>query len=115
MKIGFIGLGNMGSPMATNLAKAGYEVFGFDIEEKSISNVTIVNDIEDAIIGMNVVITMLSDGNTVKEVSKEIILNITKRKTFIDCSTIDVETAIHVGENCKKVDVLSFRLVNFVF
>jgi len=105
MKIGFIGLGNMGSPMATNLAKAGYEVFGFDIEEKSISNVTIVNDIEDAIIGMNVVITMLSDGNTVKEVSKEIILNITKRKTFIDCSTIDVETAIHIGKNCKKVDV----------
>ena len=34
MDIGFIGLGNMGSPMAANLAKAGYEVFGFDIEEK---------------------------------------------------------------------------------
>ena len=105
MKIGFIGLGNMGSPMAANLAKAGFEVFGFDIEEKSISNFTIVNNIEDAIIGMNVVITMLSDGNIVKEVSQEIISNLTKRKTFIDCSTIDVKTAIHVGKNCKKFNI----------
>ena len=105
MKIGFIGLGNMGSPMAANLAKAGYEVFGFDIEEKSISNVAIVNNIQNAIIDMDLVITMLSDGNIVKEVSKEIISKLTKRKTFIDCSTIDVETAILVGENCKKVDI----------
>ena len=105
MKIGFIGLGNMGSPMAANLAKAGYEVFGFDIEEKSISNVAIVNNIQNAIIDMHIVITMLSDGNIVKEVSKEIISKLTKRKTFIDCSTIDVETAILVGENCKKVDI----------
>ena len=105
MKIGFIGLGNMGSPMAANLAKAGYEVFGFDIEEKSISNVAIVDNIQNAIIDMHIVITMLSDGNIVKEVSKEIISKLTKRKTFIDCSTIDVETAILVGENCKKVDI----------
>ena len=95
MKIGFIGLGNMGSPMAANLAKAGYEVFGFDIKEKSISNLKIVNNIKNAIIDMDLVITMLSDGNIVQEVSKEIISNFTKRKTYIDCSTIDVETAIN--------------------
>ena len=105
MKIGFIGLGNMGSPMAANLAKAGYEVFGFDIEEKSISNLTIVNNIKNAIIDMNLVITMLSDGNIVQEVSKEIISNFTKIKTYIDCSTIDVETAVNVGKSCKKVGI----------
>ena len=105
MRIGFIGLGNMGSPMAANLAKAGYEVFGFDIKEKLISKVTIVNNIQNAIIDMDLVITMLSDGNIVKDVSNDIISNFTKRKTFIDCSTIDVETAILVGENCKKVDI----------
>ena len=105
MKIGFIGLGNMGSPMATNLAKAGYEVFGFDIEEKAISNVTIVKNIKNAIIDMDLVITMLSDGNIVKEVSKKIISNFTKGKTFIDCSTIDVETVIYIGGNCKKFSI----------
>jgi len=105
MKIGFIGLGNMGSPMAANLAKAGYEVFGFDIEEKAISNVTIVNNIKNAIIDMDLVITMLSDGNIVKEVSKKIISNFTKGKTFIDCSTIDVETVIYIGGNCKKFSI----------
>ena len=105
MKIGFIGLGNMGSPMAANLAKAGYEVFGFDIEEKSISNVAIVNNIQNAIIDMDLVITMLSDGNIVKEVSKKIISNFTKGKTFIDCSTIDVETVIYIGENCNKFSI----------
>ena len=105
MKIGFIGLGNMGSPMAANLAKAGYEVFGFDIEEKAISNVTIVKNIKNAIIDMDLVITMLSDGNIVKEVSKKIISNFTKGKTFIDCSTIDVETVIYIGGNCKKFSI----------
>ena len=95
----------MGSPMAANLAKAGYEVFGFDIEEKAISNVTIVNNIKNAIIDMDLVITMLSDGNIVKEVSKKIISNFTKGKTFIDCSTIDVETVIYIGENCNKFSI----------
>ena len=91
--------------MAANLAKAGYEVFGFDIEEKAISNVTIVNNIKNAIIDMDLVITMLSDGNIVKEVSKKIISNFTKGKTFIDCSTIDVETVIYIGENCNKFSI----------
>ncbi len=105
MKIGFIGLGNMGSPMAANLAKAGYDVFGFDIEDKSIANVKIVNNIKKSIIDMDIVITMLSDGNTVKDISNEIISNLANNKTFIDCSTIDVKTAIHVGENCTKAEI----------
>jgi len=40
MKIGFIGLGNMGAPMSKNLAKAGHDVFGFDITPNLISGVT---------------------------------------------------------------------------
>ena len=115
MKIGFIGLGNMGSPMAANLAKAGYDVFGFDIEEKSIANVKIVNNIEKSILDMDIVITMLSDGSTVKDVSKEIISKLVNNKTFIDCSTIDVKTTIHVGENCKKADINFIDAPLFLF
>ena len=40
MKIGFIGLGNMGAPMAANLANAGYEVVGFDVTDVTVEGVT---------------------------------------------------------------------------
>ena len=48
MRIGFIGLGNMGAPMAENLNKAGHDVFGFDISNISISGIKMVNTIADA-------------------------------------------------------------------
>ncbi len=59
MKIGFIGLGNMGAPMAANLAKAGHEVTGFDMADVSVDGVTIATSGPEAAKGADVVITML--------------------------------------------------------
>ena len=62
MKIGFIGLGNMGGPMAANLAKAGHEVAGFDMADVAIDGVSLVKSAEEAATGRYVVITMLPNG-----------------------------------------------------
>ena len=50
MKIGFIGLGNMGAPMARNLAKAGHDVMGFDVADVTVDAVTIAADVELSLI-----------------------------------------------------------------
>ncbi len=106
MKVGFIGLGNMGAPMAKNLGEKGYDVFGFDIDKKNISKISIVNDINDACKNMDVIITMLPDGKILKTVAKQILPQISIGKTFIDCSTVDVETAVLVGQECKRASIL---------
>ena len=106
MKIGFIGLGNMGEPMAENLGKDGYDVFGFDINKKNMTNISVVNDIKEASANMDIIITMLPDGKILKNVTRQIIPLISRGKTFIDCSTVDVETAVLVGEECEKAKIL---------
>ena len=58
MKIGFIGLGNMGGPMAANLAKAGYEVTGFDMADVAVDGVRMATTATEAATGADVVITM---------------------------------------------------------
>ena len=59
MKIGFIGLGNMGGPMAANLAKEGHEVMGFDMADVQIDGVQMAGSGAEAATGADVVITML--------------------------------------------------------
>ena len=59
MKIGFIGLGNMGLPMVKNLVKANHEVIGFDINPLAVTGIKIVNNLSEACEAMDVVITML--------------------------------------------------------
>ena len=77
MKIGFIGLGNMGAPMARNLAKAGHEVTGFDVNFEQASALrdilTIVETAADAAVGQDVVITMLPNGGALHDVAAEIV------------------------------------------
>ena len=72
MKIGFIGLGNMGAPMARNLAKAGHEVTGFDVnfEQASVllDILTIAETAADAAAGQDAVITMLPHGGALNDV-----------------------------------------------
>ena len=68
MKIGFIGLGNMGMPMARNLSKAGHEVVGFDLVERQSKLFSISNQILDTVLDQDVVITMLPDGSSVLSV-----------------------------------------------
>ncbi len=98
-KIGFIGVGNMGGPMAINLIKAGHTVKIFDLMEDNVKAVAVHGaiaavDVIDAAKNMDVVITMLPAGQHVKSVYIDNILTIADKNTLlIDCSTIDVETS----------------------
>ncbi len=96
--IAFIGLGNMGGPMAANLVKAGHKVQGFDLVQASkdaakADGVGIATTAADAVKGADIVITMLPAGKHVLSVWKEVIPSVGKNTLMIDCSTIDVESA----------------------
>ncbi len=96
--IGFIGLGNMGAPMAANLVKAGSHVRGFDLvaasrDASARDGVQIVAGARSALEDAEVVITMLPGGEQVLSVWDDIISAARQGTLFIDCSTIDVESA----------------------
>src|SRR6202047_5061237 len=96
--IAFIGLGNMGGPMAANLIKAGDKVTGFDLVETSraqekADGAGIAESAAAAVKGADVVITMLPAGKHVLSVSSEILPAMGGGSLIIDCSTIDVESA----------------------
>lgn len=107
MRVGFIGLGNMGAPMASNLAKAGHDVFGFDTVGATAEGVKQVGSIVDAVSDMDCVITMLPNGNIVKNVCDEVLKHLAASGVLIDCSTIDIESARAVHAACASKNVLS--------
>ena len=100
MKIGFIGLGNMGRGMAANLARAEYEVAGYDLSEVAAS-------LEAALEGADAVVTMLPDGRSLRTVADDVLRLLGRGGLFIDCSTVDVESARAVHEAAGKKGVLS--------
>ena len=109
--IAFIGVGNMGNPMAENLIKAGKKVRVYDISKEMIDKAKekkfdIANSIEDLLNGtVSTVITMLPAGKHSKEVylGKDGIINkISKDCLLIDCSTIDIKTSIEIGIKAKE-------------
>ena len=96
--IGFIGLGNMGAPMAANLVKSGEHVLGFDLvpalcEASARDGVQIVASARSAVDDADVVITMLPAGEHVVSVWNDIVPRARQGTLFIDCSTIDVASA----------------------
>ena len=96
--IGFIGLGNMGGPMAANLVKSGERVHGFDLVPASRATsasdgVQIVANARACVENADIVITMLPAGEHVLSVWNEIVPDARQGTLFIDCSTIDVESA----------------------
>ena len=93
MKIGFVGLGNMGTPMAVNLTNAGHEVVGFDPVAAIPAGVTKAQTAQDAASGADVVITMLPNGAIAHSVASDILPVMTKGAVLLDCSTIDVASA----------------------
>jgi 3-hydroxyisobutyrate dehydrogenase len=107
MKIGFIGLGNMGAPMASNLAKAGHQVTGFDVAGTTAEGVAAAVDLEGAVKGMDVVITMLPNGSILRQVAAQAIPNMSKGTLFIDCSTVDVESAKNTSEAAEDAGILA--------
>jgi 3-hydroxyisobutyrate dehydrogenase len=96
--IAFIGLGNMGGPMAANLVKAGQKVTAFDLVEASraqakTDGATIADSAASAVKGAEIVVTMLPAGKHVLSVWTEILPAMAKGALIIDCSTIDVDSA----------------------
>ena len=96
--IAFIGLGNMGGPMAANLVKAGHKVTAFDLvaasrDQARADGAAIAETSVAAVRGSDVVITMLPAGKHVLSVWNEVVPAMTKGALIIDCSTIDVESA----------------------
>jgi 3-hydroxyisobutyrate dehydrogenase len=90
MKIGFIGLGNMGKPMALNLLKDGHEVIGFDTVPTNLEGITMATSAADAAIGVDFVITMLPNGEILQSVADKVLKTMTKGAALLDCSTVDV-------------------------
>ena len=111
-RIGFIGLGNMGSKMVKNLLQANYEVVGYDINEKlvdelipnGIQKASSLNGIRDDV---DVIITMLPNGEIVKKVFENIISKLKPNILLTDCSTIDVQTAKDLHKMCSEKSLLS--------
>jgi 3-hydroxyisobutyrate dehydrogenase len=108
-KIGFIGLGNMGAPMAANLLKAGHSVAGYDLNPAALAALTEAGGVAadsaaEAANGAEIIITMLPAGEHVREVWLhqggliELAHNAGAKPLLIDCSTIDVASARTVEE-----------------
>ena len=106
MKIGFIGLGNMGAPMAHNLAKAGHTVLGFDTQNLKVEMVEVVHTARECAESAEVVITMLPNGKILKSVANETIQYMKEGSIFLDCSTVDVVSAKRVAEISKNHAVI---------
>ncbi len=106
MKIGFIGLGNMGGPMAANLLKAGHEVTGFDVAKPTLDALAKaggkpVTAAAAAVAQAEIVVTMLPAGPHVRQVyagEGGVLAAVKPGALLIDSSTIDVETARTVAK-----------------
>jgi 3-hydroxyisobutyrate dehydrogenase len=113
-RIGFIGLGNMGLPMAQNLIKAGHQVEGVDVNPAAVEKLKAAGGIsvetsKVAAARADVVITMLPAGKEVRDVylgAGGIIENTNEGTLLIDCSTIDVETARAVASAAQAKGLL---------
>ncbi|MFI9379866.1 NAD(P)-dependent oxidoreductase [Kutzneria sp. NPDC052558] len=103
-KIGFIGLGIMGSPMAGHLAAAGHTVTGFDLSAPALARLVEAGgqraaDVAEAVAGAEVVITMLPQDEHVEAVTTEVIAAGGDGLLLIDMSTIRPETSIAVANS----------------
>ncbi|MCO5069664.1 MAG: 3-hydroxyisobutyrate dehydrogenase [Rhizobiaceae bacterium] len=110
--IAFIGLGNMGGPMAANLVKAGHTVQGFDLMPENLAlaadyGITTMRDARSALEGAEVVVTMLPAGKHVLSVYEEITPWVASGALMIDCSTIDVESARKAHDIASRHGLLS--------
>ena len=109
-RIAFIGVGNMGNPMADQLVKAGKKVKAYDVSQEMIkkakeANLDVVETLDEVLEDANFIISMLPEGKHVKSLflgEQGIIDKISKNGLIIDCSTIDIETSLLLGKEAKK-------------
>ena len=100
MNIAFIGLGNMGAPMAANLVKAGHAVTGFDTQARP-EGLTLATSAAEAAAGADVVITMLPNGAILRAVADQVIPAMRPGAVLCDCSTVDVDSAKAVAQQAE--------------
>ena len=108
-QIGFIGLGNMGLPMAQNLIKAGHPVCGYDVSAAALDKFAAaggiaVRSLDVASMGVDLVISMLPAREQVREVylgQGGVLASVAPGTLLVDCSTVDVETARAVAAAAK--------------
>ena len=110
MKIGFIGLGNMGAPMVKRLVASGHDITGYDVKESAMAALSEVKmsfskDILTAAREQDVVITMLPNGEALIKVVEAIIPVMPKGSCFIDCSTVDINTTRQVATLLKNAAI----------
>jgi len=115
-KIAFIGLGNMGGPMAKNLVSAGYQVTGFDLIETAINDakeggIKISKNAASAAVDAEILISMLPASQHVESLYLEenLLESIDPSTLIIDCSTIAPETARKVS---KEADALGLSMID---
>ncbi|MDG1377562.1 MAG: 3-hydroxyisobutyrate dehydrogenase [Yoonia sp.] len=106
MNIGFIGLGNMGAPMAANLIKAGHDVTGFDLVARP-DGIALASTASDAAKDADVVITMLPNGTILRAVAAEIHAAMKIGALHLDCSTVDVDSARAVSQAAENAGLLA--------
>ena len=111
-KIGFIGIGLMGLPMAKNLLKAGYSLKAFNRSQKKAEalkefGAEIATSIDDVVSNSDVVITMLTDDMAINEVmdSSNFLENLKSNATVIDMSSVKPTTATKYGNNLKSKNI----------
>ncbi len=112
--IAFVGLGNMGLPMAANLVKAGHEIRGFDLADASREAaagraISVTAGLAEAVAGADTVITMLPAGKHVLSVWTELAKLVAPGTLMIDCSTIDIDSsrkahALAAAAGCPSLD-----------
>lgn len=106
MKVGFIGLGNMGAPMAANLLRAGHAVTGFDPVARP-EGLMLAASAAEAAAGADVVITMLPDGAILRAVADEAIPAMVPGAVLCDCSTVDVDSARAVAAQAAAAGLMA--------
>lgn len=111
-RIAFIGLGNMGGPMAANLVKSGHEVLGFDLAASVLkaaeeSGVKPASHASQAVKDAEIIITMLPQGRHVLTAWTDILQTAAQGTLVIDCSTIDVDSSRKAHEMAKASSCLS--------
>lgn len=111
-QIAFIGLGNMGNPMAANLVKAGLNVSGFDLIDAHLKTavshgVAAAGSAVEVVKDAAVVITMLPAGKHVLSVYDEVLGAVAPGSLLIDCSTIDVDSARQAHARAAEAGMLS--------
>ena len=111
-KIGFIGLGNMGLPMANNILKAGIEVNAFDLSEKALNQaenlgMSIKQNSESVLEDIDALITMLPNGSSVEKIflDDNLLEGINKQTLIIESSTISPEISKKVSKMAKNCGI----------